>query len=89
MSFLLLVAESMLKTFNRSDFPIDCQYGNHLKYPTVVANVIGCLVILLSHSHTELKNNAGNNKCASPTNKSLFLISDLNGQTDRKYVFFL
>ena len=38
----------MLKTLIGSDFTIDCQHGNHLKYPTVVASVIGCVVILLA-----------------------------------------
>ena len=97
MSFLQLLGDSMLKTVIRSDFPIECQHGNHLKYPTVVASVIRRKVILpavplkktlLLHD-TKLKDNVGNNKCASLTNISLFLISYLNGQTDGKYVFFL
>ena len=90
MSFLLLVADSMLKTLIWSDFTIDCQHGNHLKYPTVVAHTTGCSInktLLLDD--TKLKNNVGNNKCASLTNISLFLISNLNGKIDRKYVFFL
>ena len=48
MSFLLLVADSMFKTLIWSDFTIDCQHGNHLKYPTFVASVIGWVVILLA-----------------------------------------
>ena len=38
----------MFKTLIQSDFPIDCHYGNHFKYPTGVASVIGCVVILLA-----------------------------------------
>ena len=95
MSFLLLVADSMLKTLIWSD-PLTAnmatiEISNSCgKCYRMRSQTIGCSInktLLLNDN--KLKNNVGSNKCASLTNISLFLISYLNGQIDRKYVFFL
>ena len=94
MSFLLLVAESMLKTLIWSD-PLtanmatieisnSCGKCNRMRSHTIGFSINKTLLL----NDTKLKNNVGNNKCASVTNISLFLISYLNGLIDRKYVFF-
>ena len=95
MSFLLLVADSMLKTLIWSD-PLTAnmatiEISNSCgKCYRMRSQTIGCSInktLLLNDN--KLKNNVGSNKCASLTNISLFLISYLDWLTDCKYVFFL
>ena len=74
-----------LPTWSPFEIPNSCGKGNKTRSHTTEGSINKTLLL----NDTKLKNYVGNNKCASLTNISLFLISYFDWQTDRKYVFFL